>query len=995
MKNLFLILFLSLITQAAFGQWFWGSVDSKDTAVNLTLRVGNNADPKTIEFGTANPTAVATDASQGSVYISTTAIYQKQDNGSSTNWQPLLIGPSGSGTDECVARWNGTGVSSLQDSVFCITDLGVGTGLTQFNVDNLRLDGNTISSTAGNIIISPTTVLNIPGLAASLPVKTDASSNLVAAGIDLSSATEVLNTLPINRGGTNSNSALNNNRVMISSGGAIVENAALAVSSPLRSDGSGLPTTGNLNAATELTGLVPLANGGTNKNATASNGAFVYSDADSFELSIIGTAGQPVLSGGAGAPTYFGATGVVKATAGVLSTSAVDLTTEVTGILPLANGGTNKNMTAVNGGFVWTDADSQEVTAAGTAGQPVLSGGAGTPTYFGSTGVVKANAGVLSTSNVSLTTEVTGVLPEANGGTNQSTYATGDILYASAPNVLSKLPAGANGDYLQLTAGVPDWVTVAASGVQTIGTIDSVAKSANGGVISGTALIFQNADGTFPGLVSVAAQSFAGLKTFINGIIDSTLTTGRVVFTSTAGRLVDSATFLFNSATGLLTVPNIEITSTTEATRNMGNIPNASQPSAAANTDKCYMDTTLHTMLCSDGVNWNVQGIQPENILFAETSFAGTVNCRWNSTGSFTDFAADADCASPVNRGMATTTDKQPEILIPAVPLGDYVAYVVMQSNFTTAATECYYILTDGTTQWPISSAGSSGANWTGSGGAIPIQLSSAQTNYNLRVQSRKIGGGGECAIYADTSLYTTPFKISLYRQASFKTYSVPSNGTVFSAKISSTGVVSGENVDFISGNCGVATSTFTCTFVTSFFSVTPNCTTTGNASADGFPPITSQSATGLTIITSTASSGAGVTYGFNITCQKTGADFDAAKLATLNSRDAVTAPNSTDGLPKDYIATVDCDGASTITNETYTGTPTIGNIAAGSCVITIPGGNFTNASYIGCEMSNTDIATNQNYQYVFTSTTSLTVHCADLLGNCASYDGVLHCHQR
>jgi hypothetical protein len=41
--------------------------------------------------------------------------------------------------------------------------------------------------------------------------------------------------------------------------------------------------------------------------------------------------------------------------------------------------------------------------------------------------------------NIPLSTGVTGVLPEANGGTNQSTYALGDLLYSSATNTLSKL----------------------------------------------------------------------------------------------------------------------------------------------------------------------------------------------------------------------------------------------------------------------------------------------------------------------------------------------------------------------------------------------------------------------------------------------------------------------------------------------------------------------------------------------------------------------------
>ncbi len=70
---------------------------------------------------------------------------------------------------------------------------------------------------------------------------------------------------------------------------------------------------------------------------------------------------------------------------GTLTWEPVDASTDVTGVLPLANGGTNKNATAVNGGLVWSDADSLEITAAGTAQQWVLSGGAGTPTMSNTT----------------------------------------------------------------------------------------------------------------------------------------------------------------------------------------------------------------------------------------------------------------------------------------------------------------------------------------------------------------------------------------------------------------------------------------------------------------------------------------------------------------------------------------------------------------------------------------------------------------------------------
>lgn len=61
---------------------------------------------------------------------------------------------------------------------------------------------------------------------------------------------------------------------------------------------------------------------------------------------------------------------------------------------------------------------------------------------------------------ISLTAAVSGTLPTANGGTNITTYTTGDIIYASALNTLSKLSIGSTGQVLTITAGVPAWSTV-------------------------------------------------------------------------------------------------------------------------------------------------------------------------------------------------------------------------------------------------------------------------------------------------------------------------------------------------------------------------------------------------------------------------------------------------------------------------------------------------------------------------------------------------------
>src|SRR3990167_5644328 len=109
-------------------------------------------------------------------------------------------------------------------------------------------------------------------------------------------------------------------------------------------------------------------------------------------LTLAGTSGsnQTLTSGdtltiaaGTGITTTGGATDRVKIAA-TLGTS-VDFTSEVTGVLPIANGGTNKALTLAAGAVVWTDADSFEVTAAGTSGQALISGGTTTPTWYAPT----------------------------------------------------------------------------------------------------------------------------------------------------------------------------------------------------------------------------------------------------------------------------------------------------------------------------------------------------------------------------------------------------------------------------------------------------------------------------------------------------------------------------------------------------------------------------------------------------------------------------------
>lgn len=83
---------------------------------------------------------------------------------------------------------------------------------------------------------------------------------------------------------------------------------------------------------------------------------------------------------GSGTGSFATAIGNLKVTNAMLAGS-IDLTTKVTGILPIANGGTNSTATPTDGGIAYGDGTSHQFTAAGTSGKILQSAGAGAPVW--------------------------------------------------------------------------------------------------------------------------------------------------------------------------------------------------------------------------------------------------------------------------------------------------------------------------------------------------------------------------------------------------------------------------------------------------------------------------------------------------------------------------------------------------------------------------------------------------------------------------------------
>ena len=136
------------------------------------------------------------------------------------------------------------------------------------------------------------------------------------------------------------------------------------------------------------------------------------------------------------------------------------------------------------------------------------------------------------------------VLVDSSGGARNITLpapSVGRVLKikdntgSAATNNITVLPNGSedidgasskvisnNWGSVELVSDGTDWFlevpAVNTSGVNTVGAYDSQASSANGLVISGSNIYAQSATSTNPGMVNASAQSFSGLKTFLDSL---------------------------------------------------------------------------------------------------------------------------------------------------------------------------------------------------------------------------------------------------------------------------------------------------------------------------------------------------------------------------------------------------------------------------------------------------------------------------------------------
>lgn len=136
-------------------------------------------------------------------------------------------------------------------------------------------------------------------------------------------------------------------------------------------------------------GVLTVPDGGTGLSSGTSGGVPFFASVTTMASSSALGAQQLVLGGGPGVapstPLGWGtATQVLhgNAVSGTPSWGAVQLTSDVAGVLPLANGGTGKALTAADGGVVYSDNDSLEILApTAVTGQMLRSTASAAPTW--------------------------------------------------------------------------------------------------------------------------------------------------------------------------------------------------------------------------------------------------------------------------------------------------------------------------------------------------------------------------------------------------------------------------------------------------------------------------------------------------------------------------------------------------------------------------------------------------------------------------------------
>ena len=362
-------------------------------------------------------------------------------------------------------------VTNAQGQVTSVTNTGI--AITSAAVSGLAASATTDTTNAANITSGTLPSGRISGSYTGLTGTGALTAGSLGAGFTAVAAA---------RGGTGQTSYAVGDLLYASTTTALSKLADVAVGNALISGGVGsAPSYGKIGLATHVSGTLPVANGGTGVTASTGTGSVVLNTSPTLVTPALGTPSALVGTNITGTATAFTASNVttnanltgdvtsvgnstsiaagvivnadINASAGIVDTKLATISTAG----KVSNSATTATNANTASAIVARDASGNftagTITAAltGTASGNLVSGGAlGTPS---SGTLTNCTFPTLNQNTSGTAAGLSATLVATSGGTGQSSYAIGDILFASTTTALSKLADVATGNAL-ISGGV-------------------------------------------------------------------------------------------------------------------------------------------------------------------------------------------------------------------------------------------------------------------------------------------------------------------------------------------------------------------------------------------------------------------------------------------------------------------------------------------------------------------------------------------------------------
>ena len=576
--------------------------------------------------------------------------------------------------------------------------------------------------------------------------------------------------------------------------------------------------------------------------------------------------------------------------------------TDAAGILPLANGGSNKNMTAINGGIVFTDADSQEVSAAGTSGQILESAGAATPVW-----VAKSVSGKSQYDSAVTATEFQ--VPN-----NQLTVtASGKYLVESGNKNILLNPS------FEHTTATTSWTND--------GTEVGVSETTT--IIDGLKSLYFNPSSETINLTQSSTTYAANFSDGVQGLamcrIKSSVALSMCAIQAGTVSTTDCVTTNTDSKWGLYKVPFI-----LGATSNGVSIAGSSL-TGAVYVDDCFVG--------AENITQNAVIIGPWTAYTPTFTGFGTVSTQdfqWRQVGS------GIEIRGKWTSGTVTSTEARVSL-----PNG----YISTANPTTlTAAGFLLFGLNGASSYWTLIEPSVS-----------YLVFSRHSSTSNALTKANASSDFGSSLVFSLTA--SVPVTALSGAASTYSSQCGANCVDEFSAQVSVTGVTSAEEVDWINGNVALASSVFTGTFTAGIFTVAPNCHAT--TSSGGFTKDVDITSTSTTFVarTSTTTLGTAADSAFSVSCKKTGADFTASRLIQgsfkeVNVHTGINKPKTCHyafgGSAATLASPVECTTGTCI--EVYdscgTATPPAWATTAIYTDLTWASGTWANSTYVKCDCS-------------------------------------------